>query len=440
MAYLVCHAQKFGQSDLRGVSIHNNRESSNSSNKDIDYSHTAQNFDALTGENGNPHTNYRAEVEKRLQANYRGERAIRKDAVRLVSVVVSSSPEFFECMSNDKIKQFFNCAAEHLTERYGRENVVAAKVHMDERTPHMHFTFVPLRDGKLTARTILTRQELRSLQDDLPKALQQRGFDIERGVENSPNKHIPIPQFKRDTRQILEGAKEQETAVQQAHRNAKTERAGIFDSSKVVKIPLEDYKTIYRAAQNTTQIAAKAIEFAMHDSRQVLPPLNEKIKEQEQQISDLQKQTELKQKIIDELQKKIGEIEQEKAKMERKVQRFAEIAKELPQVREIYAEKVNQYNTKALTDWKPNDTGNLTALDVCRLEIKRQIVEEGKTFKDVDLNRVGTKVYAHTRSLSETENILKKEFHIKNVTFKPPQKSRSQSRGRGRERDGGMEM
>lgn len=85
---------KFTQVDLRGVSIHNNRESTNSSNKDIDYSRTELNFDALTGENGNPHTNYRAEVEKRLEANYKGSKAIRKDAVRLVSVIVTSDNDF----------------------------------------------------------------------------------------------------------------------------------------------------------------------------------------------------------------------------------------------------------------------------------------------------------------------------------------------------------
>ncbi len=135
MSFLACHVMKFTQVDLRGVSIHNNRESTNSSNKDIDYSRTELNFDALTGENGNPHTNYRAEVEKRLEANYKGSKAIRKDAVRLVSVIVTSDNDFFKNMSKPEIELFFKTAAEHLSERYGAQNTVAAKVHMDETTP-----------------------------------------------------------------------------------------------------------------------------------------------------------------------------------------------------------------------------------------------------------------------------------------------------------------
>ena len=199
MSFLVCHVMKFRQVDLRGVSIHNNRESSNSSNKDIDYSRTELNFDAITGEDGNPHTNYRAEVEKRLDANYKGERAIRSDAVRLVSVLVSSDHDFFANMDRQETARFFRTAAEYLSERYGAENVVAAKVHMDETTPHMHFTFVPLtNDGRLSAKEITSRSKLRSLQDELPKVMQRAGFDVQRGIENSPNKHVSKQQFSRE--------------------------------------------------------------------------------------------------------------------------------------------------------------------------------------------------------------------------------------------------
>ena len=437
MSYLVCHVMKMTAKDLRGVSIHNNRESSHSSNKDIDYSRTAQNFDALTRESGNPHTNYRVEVEKRLQANYKGAKAVRKDAVRLVSVVVSSDRQFFEGKSREDTERFFNTAAEFLAERYGRENVVAAKVHMDETTPHMHFTFVPLTtDGRLSAKEIITRSELRSLQDDLPKTLQERGYDIERGIENSPSEHIPITQLKRDTRQIIDFASSQEAAVKQAHQRAKTERAGIFDGTKVVKIPLDDYKTIYNAAQNTRKIANEAILLQLRDAREVLPPLNKKVKEQEQQIDELQEKMQEQQKVVDEQKKRLKELEQRNKVLERKEQWYKEIKQEIPQVKEMYAEKVDQYNTQLMKNWQPQNSRKLTPEDICKMEIKRQIVEEGRTFSAVDKSRVGEAVYARTRSISETEKIMKKVYNNKNLKFVLPQKKRTE---RKHER-GGMEM
>ena len=44
-------------------------------------------------------------------------------------------------------KAFFQASYDFLQQRYGRENVVSAYVHMDEVTPHMHFAFVPVKHG-----------------------------------------------------------------------------------------------------------------------------------------------------------------------------------------------------------------------------------------------------------------------------------------------------
>ena len=41
-------------------------------------------------------------------------------------------------------KAFFQASYDFLQQRYGRENVVSAYVHMDEVTPHMHFAFLSL--------------------------------------------------------------------------------------------------------------------------------------------------------------------------------------------------------------------------------------------------------------------------------------------------------
>ena len=42
---------------------------------------------------------------------------------------------------------FFRASYDFLEKRYGRENVVSAYVHMDEKTPHMHYGVVPITDG-----------------------------------------------------------------------------------------------------------------------------------------------------------------------------------------------------------------------------------------------------------------------------------------------------
>ena len=54
MSYLVCHVQKFKSSDIKGMQIHNQRESENSKNKDIDRSKTELNYDLHNNQPLNP--------------------------------------------------------------------------------------------------------------------------------------------------------------------------------------------------------------------------------------------------------------------------------------------------------------------------------------------------------------------------------------------------
>ena len=83
---------------------------------------------------------------------------------------------------------------------WGAENVISAMVHMDEKTPHMHFLHVPVtQEGRLNANKIYTRQSLKKLQSDLPLHLQRCGFTIQRGVEQKPGaarKHLDTREYK----------------------------------------------------------------------------------------------------------------------------------------------------------------------------------------------------------------------------------------------------
>ncbi|EQC3668053.1 MobV family relaxase, partial [Campylobacter jejuni] len=79
-------------------------------------------------------------------------------------------------------REFFKTAYDFYCEKYGKENVISAMVHKDETTPHLHLLIVPLtKDGRLCAKELFDRETIRSFHDTIPKLLQQRGFDIERG-------------------------------------------------------------------------------------------------------------------------------------------------------------------------------------------------------------------------------------------------------------------
>lgn len=182
--YLVCHASKFKMSDVKGMHKHIQREMTSTTNEDIENDKTALNYDLSDFDKKT--MNYSDEVKKRLSERYRGKKAIRKDATVMVGIIVSASPEFFEGMSEDRERRYFKEAYDFLEAVFGKENVISATVHKDEKTPHMHFNFVPLTaDGRLSAKEILDQNKLAYLQDKLPIALQSMGFKISRGLPSS---------------------------------------------------------------------------------------------------------------------------------------------------------------------------------------------------------------------------------------------------------------
>ena len=77
---------------------------------------------------------------------------------------------------------------------------MSAVVHMDEKTPHLHLTFVPLtQDNRLCAKEIIgNRANLTKWQDDFHAYMVEKYPDLERGESASKTgrKHIPTRLFK----------------------------------------------------------------------------------------------------------------------------------------------------------------------------------------------------------------------------------------------------
>lgn len=191
MSFFICHIQKFKSGDLRGIQIHNQRESKNSINKDIDTAKTCYNYDLINKEP----INYKKTVEKRINSLNLAKKP-RKDATTMVNVLVTASPQFFNDKSPQQTKQFFIDNVEFLKQKYGSQNLVSAVVHMDEKTPHMHLSLVPItNDGRLCAKEIFNRHGLQDLQNSIAKNIGDK-WELKKG-EKSSKKHIDIHTFKK---------------------------------------------------------------------------------------------------------------------------------------------------------------------------------------------------------------------------------------------------
>lgn len=205
MSMIVARMQKMKAENLIGIGNHNQRKTKNHSNPDIDISLSELNYELV-----NRTDNYKKDIENFINENKTTTRAIRKDAVLVNEWIITSDRKFFENLSDEDTKEFFITAKEYFAENFGEENIRYATVHLDESTPHLHMGIVPFdKDKKLSAKRIFNREALRNVQEDLPKLLQEKGFDIERGLEGSDRKNLTVPEFKK----LKEAEKEIERAI-----------------------------------------------------------------------------------------------------------------------------------------------------------------------------------------------------------------------------------
>ncbi|MCM1224587.1 MAG: plasmid recombination protein [Lachnospiraceae bacterium] len=204
MSIGICRVQKIsGTSGGVGAYFHNERIKDHSnSNPDIDFSRSAENYHV--GEYANA-LSYNQRTEKRLAEGYKGKRAIRKDAVKLVEVLFTSDKAFFDNQP-DNGRAYFKDCLEWASERFGADNIIADVVHLDEATPHMHLDFVPLTaDGRLSAKELLgDKKQLQKLQDDFYEKVGRR-YGLERGSRanleagESGKPHLTTEELKAET-------------------------------------------------------------------------------------------------------------------------------------------------------------------------------------------------------------------------------------------------
>ena len=116
----------------------------------------------------------------------------------------TATPEFFKGKKLPEVRRYFEEALRFFEQFQSRETIISAVVHMDEKTPHMHLSFVPLTaDGRLSAKEIVgNKKKLTWWQDKFWEHMVIKYPDLERGESASQTgrDHIPPRIFKEMTR------------------------------------------------------------------------------------------------------------------------------------------------------------------------------------------------------------------------------------------------
>jgi len=196
MPYAILRFKKCKSGGVSACYAHNERKKeSYKSNPDIDLTRKPDNYHLVL-----PKQTYGREIRHMVQA---AGCKMRSNSTVMVETLITASPEFMNALPSSEQRAYFQTALAFMESKIGKDNIISAVVHMDEKTPHMHLSFCPINNGKngksLSAKTILGNQaQLSKWQDAYHAAMSERWPELERGISAliTKRKHLPVSLFK----------------------------------------------------------------------------------------------------------------------------------------------------------------------------------------------------------------------------------------------------
>lgn len=268
MGYCVLHLEKAKGADS-GMSAHIERTIVP---KNIDPTRTHLNRELIRFPDGV--CNRTAAIRHRLDTAGL-KRKIGKNQVQAIRIVLSGTHEDMERMENERrLGEWCDDSVAWLRETYGADNLVSAVLHMDEETPHIHATVVPIVQGerrkqkkeekakrryrtkatapRLCADEVMSRANLIRYQDTYAEHMAK--YELKRGVRGSTAKHLSTHEYYRNL--ITQGEDIQENIANLLAREA--EARCIIEEAEQAKMELARIK----AEKKTVELKNSATKTA----------------------------------------------------------------------------------------------------------------------------------------------------------------------------------
>ena len=215
MSYAIIRNAKYKRENLMAVYRHNERKNKNYSNKDIDRTKTYLNYSLK-----DPEFNYVKEFDKIIK-KYDLKGQIKTVSNIVCEYMITSDSDFFKRIGEEETKRYFETAYKFVSEYkdLGEKYIISAKVHYDEKSPHMHLIFLPVVhtidkkgnpiDKLACSEFWKAKDSYRQLQNAFFEYMVENGFDLQRGLpkEETERMHYTLKEYKNITN--FENTKEQ---------------------------------------------------------------------------------------------------------------------------------------------------------------------------------------------------------------------------------------
>lgn len=357
-------------------------------------------------------------------------RKVGSNQVRAIRINVSASPEDMERIQREeRLDEWCADNLKYFADTFGKENIVAAHLHMDEKTPHMHVTLVPIVKGerkrrkreeqakkryrkkpadnvRLCADDIMSRLKLKSYQDSYAAAMAKYG--LQRGIDGSEARHVSTQQYYRDIKRQTEELKAEVVELQQRKDTAREE---LVRAKKEIQTERLKGAATTAAANIAESVGSLFGSNKVKTLERENTALHREVATHEETIEALQTQIQTLQadhsrQMLDMQQKHINELAQTETNLKREISRLTVLLnktlKWFPQIKDMInierlclAVGFNKEQTATLLTGKPIEyNGELYSEEHKRKFMAKDV--EAKVFSDngkfiltIDLRPIG---------------------------------------------------
>lgn len=213
--YAVCHLQR-GGSNGSGLSCHIERQTKDGKAfvpENADASRTHLNRELISFPEG-VHVRNEA-IQYRLRTAGLKRKVGKNQTTHICAILTGTHDQMMKLAKAGQLDEWIDANLRWLKKTYGEENVVSCVLHMDEKTPHLHATIIPIvkterkrreREGdcKYKAKGIVPRlccdevmSRFRLHQYQTTYGLDMKQFGLERGIVGSTAKHVANSEYYR---------------------------------------------------------------------------------------------------------------------------------------------------------------------------------------------------------------------------------------------------
>lgn len=300
----MAHLGKYTRADTGHLFAHYERKKDDEGhyikfgNKEIDTSRTYLNYNLAPKRDMSQY----AYLKKRLE----DVKCLNRKDVNVMCDWVVTMPQDLRYLHPEKQEEFFKETYKFLADQYGEQNVLSAYVHLDETTPHMHFSFIPVvkdkKKGidKVSAYQLFNKTTLQKFHPALKEHL-ERTLKIECNVLNgaTENGNRTITELK--TSQATEKLQKLENSIQDSQEE--------FKEQLKKKIRLQGEIEDKKKERDFFKAQKERAEKELNDVLEQIEELQhkyEQLKKQPPQIKTIEKIVEVKKEVPVEVKKEVN--------------------------------------------------------------------------------------------------------------------------------------